>query len=67
MPIKVKYISLDEALEIVRTPEFEISADGFTSEEAAATAAQAIVDAVAENIEIRLRTLVPLEIERAEA
>lgn len=67
MPIKVKYISLDEALEIVRTPEFEISADGFTSEEAAATAAQAIVDAVAENIEIRLRALVPLEIERAEA
>ena len=67
MPVKVKYISLDEALEIVRTPEFEISASGFTSEEAAASAAQAIVDAVAENIEMRLRALVPLEIERAEA
>lgn len=67
MPVKVKYISLDEALEIVHTPEFEISAGGFTNEEAATSAAQAIVDAVAENIEMRLRALVPLEIERAEA
>ena len=67
MPVKVKYISLDEALEIVHTPEFEITAGGFTSEEAAASAAQAIVDAVAENIEMRIRALAPLEIERAEA
>lgn len=67
MPVKVRYISLDEALEIVHTPEFEISAGGFASEEAATSAAQAIVDAVAENIEMRLRALAPLEIERGEA
>lgn len=67
MPDTIKYISLDEALEIVRTPDFELYVDGFADVEAAETATQAIVDAVAANIAMRLRALDPIEIERGEA
>ena len=67
MPDTIKYISLDEALEIVRTPDFELCVDGFADVEAAETATQAIVDAIVANIAMRLRALGSIEIERGEA
>lgn len=67
MPVKVKYISLDEAVQVVNTTNFDISIGAVYDAESARQAATEIYNAIAADINARLRLLDAVEIERAEA
>ncbi len=62
-----KYINLDEAVQIVDTASFEISIGAVYDEESAQQAATKIYNAIAADINSRLRMLDAVEIERTEA
>lgn len=62
-----KYINLDEAVQIVDTTNFEVSIGEVYDEESAQQAATEIYNAIAADINSRLRMLDAIEIERAEA
>lgn len=62
-----KYINLDEAVQIVDTTNYEVSIGTVCDEESAQQAATKIYNAIAADINSRLRMLDAVEIERAEA